>query len=262
MSPAPSGQRAQPPTHLSASGQRPPGTLLLPPAHRAPGFPWPRLLWRGADHSTCRLPRPARRPRNTGLPGTPSSEPGGLPQPWGAPMASASAAKPWLLSRPHTAVRSRLQTGFQPTSAPGRSQGSRAQTHPGARLPPRTLTLHGSPQPDPRLLRERPVLTSLRPRSRGSQDASVPDCLQSNIRPHVPDLPTAWPALVAPVAPDIFQQPKNQAAAWPCIQSAGSRCRFTQSPGTWWVLEDPGCRTTCSIALKVGYSQIQTVLIL
>ena len=101
-------------------------------------------------------------------------------------------------------------SGFQPTSAPGRSQGSRAQTHPGARLPPRTLTLHGSHQPDPRLLRERPVLTSLRPRSRGSQTTSVSDCPESNIRPHVADLPTAWPALVAPVAQTYFRSRKTR----------------------------------------------------
>ncbi|XP_043345109.1 uncharacterized protein LOC122454590 [Cervus canadensis] len=89
----------------------------------------------------------------------------------------------WLLSRPHTSVRSLLRTrAFNPPQhgAAPRVPGPRRTPGPGC--PPRTLTLHGSHQPDPRPLRDRPVLTSLRPHHRGSQAASVSDCPQSNIR--------------------------------------------------------------------------------
>lgn len=78
-------------------------------------------------------------PATRGSPGPPSSEPGGLPRPWGAPMASASAAKLAPEPAPHVSQVTTADSGFQPTSARGRSQGSRAQTHPGARLPPKNF---------------------------------------------------------------------------------------------------------------------------
>ena len=230
-----------------------------PRAHRAPEFPWPRLLWRGADHSTCRLPRPARRPRNTGLPGTLSSEPGGLLRPWGAPLASASAGELWLLSRPHTSVRSRLQTrAFNPPQhqAAPRAPGPRRTPGPGC---PPELWLYTVPT------NQTPGFSGKGPSwPRWGPAAGAPrplQCLTARSLTSVHTLQICRP----PGQPWWRQWPRHISGAEKpgrglALHPVG-RIQMQVHPAPRHLM-GPGCRTTCSILLKVSYSQIQTILIL
>lgn len=96
---------------------------------RDPGFSGVGLTTVPAG-SHCRLNAPV----TWGSPGPAISEPAGLPQPWVAPVASASTPKLWLLSQPHMSVMPLLQMwAFNPPQhrATPRAPGPRCTLRPG-----------------------------------------------------------------------------------------------------------------------------------